>query len=188
MGRIVVTEFISADGIAQDPGGVEGFKHGGWAFDISRGAEGEQFKLNEALASEAQLLGRATYETFAASWPSREGEFADKLNSQPKYVYSSMLRDPTWNNTTVVSGNLDEVVAKLKEAHDGDIVVHGSTRLVQALLEQDLVDEMRLMGFPVILGAGQRLFGETTDKKPLRLVDSRTVGDGVTILIYEVVR
>jgi dihydrofolate reductase len=188
MGRIVVTEFISADGVAEDPGGVEGFRHGGWVFEISRGEEGEQFKLNEALASDAMLIGRATYETFAASWPSREGEFADKLNSQPKYVYSSTLTDPTWNNTTVVSGNLDEVVAKLKQAHDGEIVVHGSPPLAQALLEQDLVDELRLMVFPVILGSGKRLFGATTDKKPLRLADTRTVGDGVTVVVYELVR
>jgi dihydrofolate reductase len=188
MGRIVVTEFVSIDGVADDPGGVEGFKHGGWVFEISRGEEGEQFKLNEALASDAKLLGRATYDTFAASWPSRQGAFADKLNSMPKYLVSSTLKDPTWNNTTVVTGNLDEVVAKVKQAYDGDIIVDGSTQLVQALLDQDLVDELRLMVFPVILGSGKRLFGEMHDKKSLRLIDSKTVGDGVTILVYEVVR
>jgi dihydrofolate reductase len=189
MGRIVVTEFVSVDGVVEDPGGVEGFTHGGWVFEIDRGDEGEQFKLDEALGSDAMLLGRRTYDTFAASWPSRRGEWADKLNSMPKYVVSSTLTDPTWNNTTVISsGGLDEEVARIKQAHDGDIAVHGSTQLVQALLDRDLVDEVRLMVFPVVLGAGQRLFGATSDKKPLRLVDSRTVGDGVTIVTYEPVR
>jgi dihydrofolate reductase len=188
MGKIVVTEFMSLDGVVEDPGGVEGFPHGGWVFEIDRGDEGERFKLDEALGSDAMLLGRRTYDTFAASWPSRRGEWADKLNSMPKYVVSSTVTDPTWNNTTVIGGELDEEVASIRAAHDGDIVVHGSTQLVQALLERDLVDEVRLMVFPVVLGRGQRLFGETSDKKPLRLVDSRTVGDGVTILTYEPVR
>ena len=189
MGRIVVTEFVSVDGIVEDPGGVEGFTHGGWVFATDRGDEGEQFKLDEALGSDAMLLGRRTYDTFAASWPSRSGEWADKLNSMPKYVVSSTVTDPTWNNTTVISsGGLDEEVERIKKVHDGDVVVHGSTQLVQALLERDLVDEVRLMVFPVVLGAGQRLFGETSDRKPLRLVDSRTVGDGVTILTDEPVR
>jgi dihydrofolate reductase len=188
MGKIVVTEFVSVDGVVEDPGGVEGFQHGGWAFEISRGEEGEQFKFDEALASDALLLGRRTYDTFAASWPKRSGEWADKLNSMPKYVVSSTLVDPAWSNTTVISGELDEHVAKMKQAHDGDITVHGSTQLVHALVEQDLVDELRLMVFPVILGAGQRLFGQTSDKMALRLVESRTVGDGVTIVTYATVR
>jgi dihydrofolate reductase len=166
---------------------VEGFEHGGWVREIEQG-DGVQFKLDEALRSEAMLLGRATYETFAASWPSRDGEWADKLNSMPKYVVSSTLTDPSWTNTTVVSGDLDGVVASVKRAHEGEIVVHGSTRLAQGLLDRDLVDELRLMVFPVVLGRGTRLFGETSGKKPLRQVDARTVGEGVTILVYEPVR
>jgi dihydrofolate reductase len=188
MGTIVVTEFVSLDGVVEDPGGVEGFEHGGWVLETNRGEEGEQFKFNEILASEALLLGRRTYDTFAASWPKRTGAWADRINSVPKYVVSSTLTNPTWNNTTVVGGPLDELAAKLKAAHDGDITVHGSTQLVQALLDQDLVDELRLMVFPVILGAGQRLFGEASTKRPQRLVETRTVGDGVTILTYASVR
>ena len=185
MGRIVVTEFVSLDGVVEAPGGGEGFKHGGWSFEISRGDEGDKFKLDETLSSEALLLGRVTYEGFAAAWPSREGEFADKFNTMPKYVVSSTLDKPDWNNTTVLKGDVAEEVEKLKQDQDGDVVVHGSPRLVQSLLEHDLVDELRLMVFPVVLGSGKRLFGETTDKKPLRLVDSKVVGDGVTILVYE---
>jgi dihydrofolate reductase len=185
MGRIVVTEFISLDGVVEAPGGGEGYKHGGWSFEVNRGAEGDQFKLDETLSAEALLLGRVTYEGFAAAWPSREGEFADKLNSMPKYVVSSTLEDPDWNNSTVLTGDVAEEVAKLKHQHDGDIVVHGSPRLVQALIENDLVDELRLMVFPVVLGSGKRLFGETSDKKSLRLAGSQMVGDGVAILTYE---
>ena len=184
MGRIVVTEFVSLDGIMEDPGGSEDFEYGGWSFEIDRGDEGNQFKLDEALNADALLLGRATYEGFAAAWPSRTGEFADKFNSMPKYVVSSTVEDPAWNNTTVVSGDVAGEISKLKQAHDGDIVVHGSAQLVQALLERDLVDEMRLMVFPVVLGRGKRLFGETSAKKPLRQVDSKAVGDGVAILVY----
>jgi dihydrofolate reductase len=185
MGRIVVTEFVSLDGVMEDPGGAESFKHGGWTFEINRGDEGDKFKLDEALSSEALLLGRATYEGFAEAWPSREGEFADKFNTMPKYVVSSTLEEPEWNNSTVLKGDLAEEVAKLKQAHDGDIVVHGSAQLAQALIDHDLVDELRLMVFPVVLGAGKRLFGDTGDKKRLQLVDSKTVGDGVAILTYE---
>jgi dihydrofolate reductase len=184
MGRIVVTEFVSLDGVVEAPGGGEGFKHDGWSFEINRG-EGDKFKLDETLSSEALLLGRVTYEGFAAAWPSREGEFADKFNTMPKYVVSSTLDEPEWNNTTVLKGDVAEEVAKLKQEQNGDVVVHGSPRLVQSLLEHDLVDELRLMVFPVVLGSGKRLFGETTDKKPLRLVDSKVVGDGVTILVYQ---
>jgi dihydrofolate reductase len=184
MGRIVVTEFVSLDGVMEAPGGGEDYKHGGWTFEISRGEEGDKFKLDETMASEALLLGRRTYEGFAAAWPSREGEFADKFNSMPKYVVSSTLKDPDWSNTTVLDGELADDVAKLKEQHDGDIVVHGSAQLVQALLENDLVDELRLMVFPVVLGTGKTLFGETSDKKTLQLRDSKIVGDGVAILIY----
>jgi dihydrofolate reductase len=185
MGRIVVTEFVSLDGVMEAPGGGEDYKHGGWTFEISRGEEGDKFKLDETMASEALLLGRRTYEGFAAAWPSREGEFADKFNSMPKYVVSSSLKDPDWSNTTVLDGELADDVARLKEQHDGDIVVHGSAQLVQALLENDLVDELRLMVFPVVLGTGKTLFGETSDKKTLQLRDSKIVGDGVAILVYE---
>ena len=185
MGKIVVTEFISLDGVVEAPGGGEEFEHGGWSLEINRGDEGNQFKLDETMSSEALLLGRVTYEGFASSWPSREGEFADKFNTMPKYVVSSTLEDPDWDNTTVLKGDVVEEVAKLKQDQDGEIVVHGSPRLVQALLDQDLVDEVRLMVFPVVLGSGKRLFGETSDKKPLRLVDSKVVGDGVAIMVYE---
>jgi len=184
MGRIVVTEFVSLDGVMEDPGGAEDFRHGGWTFEISRGDEGDRFKLDEALSADALLLGRVTYEGFAEAWPSREGEFADKFNAMPKYVVSSTLEDPEWSNSTVLRGDLADEVAKLKREHDGDIVVHGSARLVQSLVEQDLVDELRLMVFPVVLGTGKRLFAETSDKKPVRLVDSKVVGDGVAILTY----
>ena len=185
MGKIVVTEFVSLDGVMEDPGGAENFKHGGWSFEIARGEEGDKFKLDEAFASEALLLGRVTYEGFAEAWPSREGEFADKFNNMPKYVVSSTLGEPEWNNSTVLKGDVAEEVQKLKQEQDGDIVVHGSAQLVQTLVEHDLVDEFRLMVYPVVLGSGKRLFGDTNDKKPLRLVDSKVVGDGVAILIYE---
>jgi dihydrofolate reductase len=188
VGKIVVTEFVSLDGVLEDPGGSENFKYGGWSFEISRGDEGDKFKLDETMATDALLLGRRTYEGFAAAWPSREGEFADKFNSMPKYVVSSTLTDLAWNNSTVLQGDLTEEVARLKAVHDGDIVVHGSAQLVQGLLENDLVDEVRLMVYPVVLGSGKRLFGETSDKKPLRLVDSKVVGDGVAILTYEPAR
>ena len=168
MGRIVVTEFVSLDGVMEDPGGAEDFKHGGWSFEISRGDE-----------------GRVTYEGFAKAWPSRDGEFADRFNSMPKYVVSSTLLSPEWNNTTVLEGDLADEVAELREKYTGDIVVHGGARLVQTLLENDLVDELRLMVFPLVLGSGKRLFGELSDKKRLRLRDSKVVGDGVAILFYE---
>jgi len=185
VGRIVVTEFMSLDGVIEDPGGAEDFRHGGWSFEISRGDEGDKFKLDETMSAEALLLGRVTYEGFAEAWPSREGEFADKFNTMPKYVVSSTLEEPEWNNTTVLKGDVAEEVAKLKQEQEGDVVVHGSPRLVQTLVELDLVDELRLMVFPVVLGTGKRLFGETSDKKPLQLVDSKMVGDGVAILTYE---
>jgi dihydrofolate reductase len=184
MGRIVVTEFVSTDGVIEDPGGAENFKYGGWSFEFDRGQEGDKFKLDETLASDALLLGRVTYEGFADAWPSREGEFADKFNNMPKFVVSSTLENPQWENSTVLKGDLVDEVTRLKSEQDGEIVVHGSARLVQALLEHDLVDELRLMVFPVVLGTGKRLFGETSDKKPLRLMDSKTVGDGIAILIY----
>jgi len=184
MGRIVVTEFVSLDGVMEDPGGAEDFKYGGWTFEISTGDEGMQFKVDETMGSDAMLLGRTTYEGFAEAWPERDGEFADRFNAMPKYVFSSTLRDPEWTNTTVVDGDLPSAVGDVRERHDGDILVHGSARLVQGLLDADLVDEMRLMVFPVVLGSGKRLFADTSDKKPLRLTDSKIVGDGVAILVY----
>jgi dihydrofolate reductase len=185
MGRIVVTEFVSLDGVVEDPGGSEDYKYGGWSFEFSRGEEGDKFKLDETLESDALLLGRVTYEGFADAWPSRDDAFADKFNSMPKYVVSSTLKDPDWNNSTVVDGDLGEAVSKLRDQHDGDVVVHGSAQLVQALIDRDLVDELRLMVFPVVLGTGKQLFGDTADKKTLRLTDSKTVGDGVAILVYQ---
>jgi dihydrofolate reductase len=185
MARIVVTEFTSLDGVADDPGGVEGFERGGWAFAVDRGEAGDKYKLDETLGTEALLLGRSTYDVFADSWPSRTGEFADKFNSLPKYVVSSTLEDPEWSGTTVLKGDVVDEVSRLKRELQGDVVVHGSVRLVQTLFEHDLVDELRVMVYPVLLGAGARLYGELSDKKPLRLVDTATVGDGVVILTYE---
>jgi dihydrofolate reductase len=185
MGKIVVTEFVSLDGVMEDPGGAEDYKHGGWSFQIERGSEGNQFKVDETMNSEALLLGRKTYEGFAEAWPQRDGEFADRFNSMPKYVVSSTLKDPDWTNTTVLEGDLAESVGKLRDELDGEIVVHGSAQLVQGLIENGLVDELRLMVFPVVLGSGKRLFGETSDKRRLRLTDSEVVGDGVLIQIYE---
>jgi dihydrofolate reductase len=185
MGRIVVTEFVSLDGVMEDPGGAEDFRHGGWTFQFDRGDDGNKFKLDETLETEALLLGRKTYEGFAEAWPSREGEFADKFNNMPKYVVSSTLENPTWNSTTVLGGDVAAEVSRLRSELDGDIVVHGSAQLAQALIEHGLVDELRLMVFPVVLGTGKRLFGETSDKRRFRLKDARTVGDGVSILVYE---
>src|SRR4051794_28364847 len=185
MGKIVVTEFVSLDGVVEDPGGAEGFKYGGWSFEFDRGAEGDAFKLDETRASAALLLGRVTYEGFAAAWPSRDDEFADKFNAMPKYVVSSTLEQPEWNNSTVLDpDDLEAAVARLRQESDGDVVVHGSAQLAQALLERDLVDELRLMVFPVVLGTGKRLFGDPGEKKTLRLVESKVVGDGVVILTY----
>jgi dihydrofolate reductase len=190
MGKIVITEFVSLDGVMEDPGGAEDFKHGGWTFEFESGDEGNQFKLDETLEAEALLLGRVTYEGFAAAWPSMEDPvgFADKMNGMPKYVVSSTLENPEWNNSTVLKGDVAEQVGKLKQEIDGVILVGGSAQLAQTLIEHDLVDEIRLMVFPVVLGSGKRLFGEASDKKRLRLADSKTVGDGITILTYQRVR
>jgi dihydrofolate reductase len=185
MGKLVVTEFVSLDGVMQAPGG-EDFKYPGWTFDFDRGDDGNQYKLQEALESDALLLGRVTYESFAGAWPSREGEFADKLNGMPKYVVSSTLEGPEWNNTTVLKGDAVEEISKLKEEIDGIVQVPGSLRVVQALVENDLVDELHLMVFPVVLGTGRRLFGETSEKTDWRLTEVNPVGpDGVLVLIYE---
>jgi dihydrofolate reductase len=187
MGKIVVTEFVSLDGVMEDPGGAEDYRHGGWTFEIDRGPEGDKFKLGELDKAEAQLLGRVTYEGFAAAWPAIEDEhgFAEKMNSMPKYVVSSTLGEASWNNSTILSGDLADGVAKLHREIDGEILVVGSAQLVQGLLERDLVDELRLMVFPVVLGEGKRLFGDVTNKKPLRLLDSKTLGDGISLLTYE---
>jgi dihydrofolate reductase len=185
MGRIIVTEFVSLDGVIDTPGGKGDFKYAGWTSDISRGEEGDKFKFDETFNSEAQLFGRVTYVDFAAAWPSMKGEFADKFNALPKYVVSSTLKKGDWGNTTVLNGNMVEQITNLKKIVDGNIVVHGSAKLVQGLLENNLLDELRLMIFPVILGSGKRLFGDTTDKKRLQLIDSKKVGDGVAILTYE---
>jgi dihydrofolate reductase len=189
MGKIVATEYVSLDGVVEAPGGGEDFEHAGWTFEVDRGEEFERFKLDETLDSEALLLGRVTYEGFAAAWPSIGGEIADKLNAMPKYVVSSTLEEPLeWNNSTVLEGDVAEEVSRLRQELDGEIVVHGSPRLTQTLLEHDLIDELRVTVFPLVLGRGKRLFGETSDKKRLRLTDSKVVGDGIAILIYEPAR
>lgn len=186
MGRIVVTEFVSLDGVIEAPGGGENYKHAGWTFEIDRGEEGDKFKFDELMEADAQLLGRVTYDGFAAAWPTFTDNvgFADKMNAMPKYVVSSTLQSADWNNTTILSGDVVEEIKKLKDEVDGVILVAGSAQLVQTLIEHDLVDELRLMVFPVVLGSGKRLFGDTTDKKPLRLADSKSVGDGIAILTY----
>ena len=184
MGRIVVTEYISVDGVVEAPSGTEDFPRVGWIDDFTRGPEGEAFKLDETMTSDALLLGRVTYDGFAPVWPHVPGEFAEKFNSMPKYVVSSTLVSPEWNNTTVLGGDVVEEVTKLKAHHDRDIVVHGSPQLAQTLIEHDLVDELRLMVYPVIVGAGKRLFAETSATKRLELAEAKTVGDGVHILVY----
>jgi dihydrofolate reductase len=190
MGKIVVSQFVSVDGVIEDPGGAEGFERGGWAFKYERGPEGDQFKMDEVMSAEALLLGRVTYEGFAAAWPSREGEFADKFNHMPKYVVSTTLESPDWNNSTVISGDVAEKVREVRDQHDGDILVNGSAQLVRALADADLVDEYRLMVFPTILGKGKRLIdGDTEGTAGLKLTRTQQVGpDGVAILIYEPAR
>jgi dihydrofolate reductase len=184
MGRIVVTEFISLDGVIEGPGGGEDYKHVGWTFEFDRGDDGNKFKLDELVEAEAQLLGRRTYEGFAAAWPERTDDvgFAEKMNSMPKYVVSTTLESADWNNTAILR-SLDDV-AKAKADVDGVMLVAGSAQLVQGLLENDLVDELRLMVFPVVLGTGKRLWGETSDKKTFTLADWKTVGEGVAILTF----
>jgi dihydrofolate reductase len=188
MGKIVISENVSLDGVIEDPTGVEGLRGGGWFFETDRGEDGERFTLNQTLGTEALLLGRRSYGFFAATWPSRGGELADKMNSLPKYVVSSTLEDLDWNNSTVLKGDVVDEVSKLKQELHGEIVVLGSPQLARTLIEHDLVDELRLMIYPVVLGAGARLFGETSAKKPMRLVDTQTVGEGIAILTYELVR
>jgi len=186
MGTIVISENVSLDGVIQDPAGDEGFRVGGWVGLIKDSPQLNKLALDEALGAEALLLGRRSYEWFAARWPSRSGELADRLNNLPKYVVSSTLEDPAWNNSRVLKGG-DPVaeVSKLRQDLAGKILVPASFQLLRALMEHDLVDELRLKIFPVVLGAGERLFGETGDKKPMRLLDTQTLDDGVAILTYE---
>ncbi len=192
MGRIVMSgpQNVSLDGVIQDPDGEEGFTLGGWFVQFG-GKDLEEWNkvaLEEALRAEAWLLGRRSYEFFGARWQPRSGELADRLNSIPKYVVSSTLEDPEWNNSTVLKGDAVTEVSKLKQTLDGEIVVPASYQLGRTLIEHDLVDELRLVVFPVVLGEGERLFGETGDKKPMRLVDTKTIGDGLAFLTYELVR
>jgi len=187
MGKIIISENISLDGVVQDPTGEEGFRLGGW-FGQFGGKDIEEWAkvaLDEALRAEALLLGRRSDEWFAARWASRDGEWADRLNSLPKYVVSSTLDQPKWANSTVLKGDVVTEVSKLRQELDGDIVVYGSIRLAHTLMEHDLVDELRLTVYPVVLGSGERLFGETSDKIPMRLISTQTVGDGLALLTYE---
>jgi dihydrofolate reductase len=187
MGKIVISENVSLDGVVQDPTGEEGFARGGWFLQVAdQDREAwAKLELDEARAAEALLLGRRSDEFFAARWLSRSGEWADRLNSMPKYVMSSRIKEPKWSNSTVLKGDVVHEVSKLKEQLDGDIVVYASAQLVHTVLEHDLVDELRLTVFPVVVGAGVRLFGATSDKKPMRLIESRTVGDGLAFLVYQ---
>jgi|SRR5829696_7690808 len=182
--RIVVTEFASLDGVMQAPGG-EDFKYPGWTFEFDRGDDGNQFKLDETMSADALLIGRRTYESFAGAWPGREGEFADKFNSMPKFVVSTTLGEPEWNNTTVLSsGDATAQVRRLKAEFDGELQVPGSHRLVQELIQSDLVDQINLMIFPVILGTGQKVFEEKPERRRLRLKESKVVGEGIAVLVY----
>ena len=185
MGKLVVTEFVSLDGVFEDPGGAEGYEHGGWTFEYDRGPDGDQFKMDELTDADVQLFGRVTYEGFAAAWPSREGPFAEKLNNDPKYVVSTTLKDPTWQNTTVIADNVVDEIAKVTAATEGTVLVAGSGTLVATLLANDLVDELRLMVFPTVLGRGRRVFPDGIDRLKFRLVEARTVGpDGVQVQVY----
>jgi dihydrofolate reductase len=184
MREVVVSQFVTVDGVMEDPGGSEGSERGGWAFQFERGPDGDKFKLDEVMAADALLLGRRTYEGFAAAWPSRTGEFADKFNTMPKYVVSSTLENPEWSNSTVIPpADLADEVTKLKQEGDGDVLVNGSAQLVDALARHDLVDEYRLMVFPVVLGAGKRLFSDAADRTPLRVVDLRQTGEVVILTL-----
>jgi len=192
MGKIVISgpQNVSLDGVVQDPDGKEGFRLGGWFVQFG-GKDLEEWNkvaLDEALRAEAWLLGRRSYEFFGVRWRPRSGELADRLNSMPKYVVSSTLEDPEWNNTTVLKGDLVAEVSKLKQELDGEIIVPASYQLARTLREHDLVDELRLVIFPVVLGDGERLFGETTDQKPMRLLNASTIGDGLAFVTYEIVK
>jgi dihydrofolate reductase len=188
MGKIIVSDNVSLDGVIQDPAGDEGFRVGGWVGLIRDRPQLNKLALDEALGTEALLLGRRSYEWFAARWPSRSGELADRLNSLPKYVVSSTLEHPDWNNSTVLKGDVLNEVSKLKRELEGEVVIPASFQLIRMLMEHDLIDELRLKIFPVVLGAGERLFGETSDKKAMRLVDTQILEGDVLFLTYEVVR
>jgi dihydrofolate reductase len=187
MGKVVVSEFVSLDGVIEAPGGGEDYPHGGWSFKFDRGPEGDKFKFDELMEAEALLLGRVTYEGFAAAWPTMTDEegFADKMNSMPKYVASTTLEEAEWNNSKVLKGDVAEEVSKLKEQHDGPLLIGGSAQLTQTLMGHGLIDEYRLMVFPIVLGSGKRLFGESSDPTTMSLADSKTIGDGIAILTYE---
>lgn len=184
MRKIIVSEFMTLDGVMEDPGGAENFERGGWAFQFERGPEGDKFKMDEMMESDTLLMGRKTYEGFAAAWPSRTGEFADRMNNASKYVVSTTMGQPTWNNTTVIKSNIVEEISKLKATPGKDILVAGSAQLVNTLLENDMIDELRLMVYPVVLGKGKRLFENESKKNELQLFEAKPVGDGVLILIY----
>jgi dihydrofolate reductase len=188
MGTIVISENVSLDGVVQDPAGDEGFRHGGWVGLIKDSPQLGKLALDEALRAEAMLLGRRSYEWLAARWPERTGELAERLNSMPKYVVSSTLEDPAWSNSTVLEGDAVDAVSKLKHDLEGEILVAASFQLLRTLMEHDLVDVLRLKVFPVVLGDGERLFGETSDKKPMRLVGTQTLEGGVAVLTYESAR
>jgi dihydrofolate reductase len=181
MGRIVISEFVSLDGVMEAPGGDDGFVRGAWTFEFDRGDEGNQFKTEETFGAEALLLGRRTYEGFANAWPGRDGEFADRFNSMPKYVVSSTLKDPEWTNSSVVA--FDDL-PRLRDETDGDLIVHGSQTLAAALVAADLVDELRLMVFPVVLGTGRKLFGDAGEARRYKLESSGVAGDGVALMVY----
>jgi dihydrofolate reductase len=192
MGKIIVSEFVSLDGVIEAPGGGDAYEHAGWAFQFSRGPDGDKFKFDELMQADALLLGRVTYEGFAQAWPSMprdEGGYADKMNSIAKFVVSTTLEKAEWTNSTLISGNVAEEVSKLKQQLDGDILVNGSGGLIKTLMEHDLIDEYRLMVFPIVLGSGQRLFADGSKLTTLRLVRTTPVGsDGIVVLTYEPVR
>ena len=188
MRKIIVSEFVTLDGVMEDPGGAEKTKVGGWAFQFARGPEGDQFKLEETMAAGALLLGRVTYTGFAAAWPAMQGEFADKMNKMPKVVVSATLKEAGWNNTTVIRSNVLEEISRLKASPGGDILVAGSGRLVTLLLQHQLVDELRLLVYPVILGSGKRLFPDGLDRLALHLEQAKAAGEGVLILVYQAER
>jgi len=188
MGKIIVSENVSLDGVIQDPAGDEGFRLGGWVGQIRDRKEVNRLALEEALGTEVLLLGRRSYEWFAARWPSRTGPLADAINGLPKYVVSSTLENPEWKNSTVIKGDVVNEISRLKQARNGEIVVWASFQLVRTLMEHDLVDQLRMKIYPVVLGAGKRLFGDSSDKKPMRLVDTQTVDGNVALLTYERVR
>ena len=186
MRKLIVSEFVTLDGVMDDPGGAEGFDRGGWAFKFERGPEGDRFKLDEVMEADAMLLGRVTFQGFAEAWPSRTDEagFADKMNSMQKFVVSNTLQSADWNNSTIVSGDVVDEIRKLKQSEGGDLLVAGSARLVHTLIENDLVDEYRLMIFPVVLGAGKRMWADTPAAAALEVVDSRKAGEVQIMVLH----